>query len=143
VLLIAPRSARFHEATIPTQEFLDRRIDHIREPYQHGVRHFGLPAPRAKATRYHAFWRLLGQIELGPVHPLRWAEGLYLCFGVEPLVDSRGNPMTGSHSLRPPPSRNHILSQEPDNRPTGNYGLVNSWSGINDVICNRMGKIQS
>jgi hypothetical protein len=92
---------RVHEATITTQEFLDRLIEHIREPYQHGVRYFGLLAPQAKSTRYHAFRRLLGQPEPSPIHPLRWAEGLYLSFGVNPLVDSRGNPMTWSHSLPP------------------------------------------
>jgi transcriptional regulator with XRE-family HTH domain len=92
---------RFHEATISTQEFSNRLIEHIREPYQHGVRYFGLLAPRVKSTRYHAFWRLLGQREPDPVHPLRWAEGLYLSFGINPLVDSRGNPMTWSHSLPP------------------------------------------
>ena len=92
---------RFHEATISTQEFSNRLIEHIRESYQHGVRYFGLLAPRVKSTRYHAFWRLLGQREPDPVHPLRWAEGLYLSFGINPLVDSRGNPMTWSHSLPP------------------------------------------
>jgi hypothetical protein len=92
---------RVHEATITTQEFLDRLIEHIREPYQHGVHYFGLLAPRAKSIRYPAFRRLLGQPEPSPIHPLRWAEGLYLSFGVNPLVDSRGNPMTWSHSLPP------------------------------------------
>jgi len=92
---------RFHEATISTQEFSNRLIEHIREPYQHGVRYFGLLAPRVKSTRYHAFWRLLGQREPDPVHPLRWAEGRYLSFGVDPLVDSWGNPMTWSHRLPP------------------------------------------
>ena len=42
---------RVHEATIATQEFLDRLIEHIQEPYQHGVRYFGLwrrePSPLA------------------------------------------------------------------------------------------------
>jgi hypothetical protein len=90
---------RVHEATIPTQEFLNRLIEHIREPYQHGVRYFGLLSPRAKFTRYHAFLRLLDQPEPGPVRLLRWAEGLNLSFGVNPLVDSCGNPMTWSHRL--------------------------------------------
>ena len=90
---------RVHEATISTQEFLDRLIEHIREPYQHGVRYFGLLSPRAKSTRYHAFWRLLGQPKPGPVRTLRWAEGRYLSFGSNPLIDSWGNPMTWSHSL--------------------------------------------
>jgi hypothetical protein len=94
---------RVHETTIPTQEFLDRLIEHIREPYQHGVHYFGLLAPRVKSNRYHAFLRLLGWPEPGPVHPLRWADGLHLSFGVDPLVDSRGNPMTWSHSLPPQP----------------------------------------
>lgn len=92
---------RVHEATIPTQEFLDRLIEHIREPYQHGVRYFGLLAPRARSTRYPAFLRLLGLPAPGPVHRLRWAEGLYLSFRVDPLVDSWGNPMTWSHRLPP------------------------------------------
>jgi hypothetical protein len=90
---------RVREDTIPTQEFLDRLIEHIREPYQHGVRYYSLLSPRAKSTRYHAFWRLLGQPKPGPVQPLRWAEARYLSFGVDPLVDSWGNPMTWSHSL--------------------------------------------
>jgi hypothetical protein len=92
---------RVHEVTIPTQEFLNRLIEHIREPYKHGVRYFGLLSPRAKSTRYRAFLRLLGQPELVPVRPFRWADGLYQSFGVDPLLDSLGNPMTWSHSLQP------------------------------------------
>jgi hypothetical protein len=107
---------RTHEATIPTQEFLDRLIEHIREPYQHGVRYYSLLAPRAKSTRYPAFLRLLGQPEPGPVHPLRWADGLYLSFGVNPLVDRRGNPMTWSHSLRPQLPETAFCGQEPHDR---------------------------
>ncbi len=90
---------RIHEVTIPTWEFFDRLITHIREPYQHGVRYYGLLSPRAKCIRYRAFWRLLGQPEPGPVHPLCWAEGLHLSFGVSPRVDRWGNPMTCSRSL--------------------------------------------
>jgi hypothetical protein len=90
---------RVHETTITTQEFLDRLIQHIREPYQHGVRYFGLLAPRVKPTRYRVFLRLLGQPDLGPVQPLRWAEGLYLSFRANPRVDRWGNPMTWSHRL--------------------------------------------
>jgi hypothetical protein len=90
---------RIHEVTISTREFIDRLITHIREPYQHGVRYFGLLSPRAKCVRYRTFWRLLGQPEPGPVQPLRRADGLYLSFGIDLRVDSWGNPMTWSHSL--------------------------------------------
>ncbi len=92
-----------HEATIPTQEFIDRLIEHIREPYQHGVRYFGLLSPRAKSARYHAYLRLLGEPWQGPVPPLRWADARYLSFGVDPLVDRWGNPMFWSHRLPPQP----------------------------------------
>ncbi len=78
---------RVHEATVRTEEFIGRLIEHIREPYQHGLRHFGLLSPRAKSTRYPAFLRLLGQPEPRPVRPLRWAEARYLSFGDDPLVD--------------------------------------------------------
>jgi hypothetical protein len=90
---------RIHEVTVPTREFLARLITHIREPHQHGVRYYGLLSPRAKCVRYPTFWRLLGQPEPGPVQPLRRADGLYLSFGINSRVDSRGNPMTWSHSL--------------------------------------------
>lgn len=90
---------RVHEATIPTQEFIDRLIEHIREPYQHGVRYFGLLSPRAKSTRYPAYLRLLGEPWQGSVPPLRWPDARYLSFGVDPLVDSWGNPLKWSHRL--------------------------------------------
>jgi putative transposase/transposase-like zinc-binding protein len=93
---------RVHEATIPTQEFIDRLIEHIREPYQHGVRYFGLLSPQAKFIRYAAYLRLLGEPGPEPARPLRWAEARYLSFGDNPLLDRWGNPLKWSHRL---PSR--------------------------------------
>jgi hypothetical protein len=97
---------RAHEATIPTQEFIDRLIEHIREPYQHGVRYFGLLSPRAKFIRYAAYLRLQGEPWQDPVPPLRWADARYLSFGLDPLVDKWGNPMIWSHRLPPQPPAN-------------------------------------
>jgi len=90
---------RVHEATIPNLEFLDRLIEHIRDPYMHEVRYFGLLSPRARFSRYAAFLRLLGLPEPSPVHPFHWADGLYLSSGVNPRVDSQGNRMSWSHNL--------------------------------------------
>jgi Putative transposase/Transposase zinc-binding domain len=92
---------RVHEATISTQEFIDRLIEHIREPYQHGVRYFGLLSPQGKSIRYPAYLRMLGEPPPGPVRPLRWADARYLSFGSDPLIDKWGNPMVWSYRLPP------------------------------------------
>lgn len=90
---------RIHEETISTQEFISRLIEHIREPYEHGIGYFGLLSPRAKSSRYPAYLRLLGQQPQGSVPRLRWPDALNRSFGANPLMDTFGNTMKWSHRL--------------------------------------------
>lgn len=50
------------------EQFVERWGQHIPEPYQHGIRSFGLFGPRedAKASAYHVSLRLLAAIKSPP-----------------------------------------------------------------------------
>ena len=94
---------REHEATVPIAEFIARFVQQVPRRYRHGVRYFGLLAPRAKTTRYQVYLRLLSLPFPRRVRRRRWAESLRRRFGFDPLIDSRGNRMTWSHRLPPQP----------------------------------------
>jgi hypothetical protein len=89
-------------AEYPTEEFLLLLADQVPDRYRHGVRYFGLFAPRAKALRYAAFLRLLGHRMPPRPRPLRWAASLLATFGYDPLRDSHGERMVWSHRLPAP-----------------------------------------
>lgn len=94
---------KVHVTTLPIAEFVRRFVSQVPHRYLHGVRYFGLLAPRAKTTRYRAFLRLTGLPFPRRVRRLRWAESLRRTFGFDPLIDSRGNRMTWNHRMPPQP----------------------------------------
>ncbi len=67
----------------------------------HGMRYFGLLAPRRKGQTFAALFALLRQ-EKRPRPPrLSWANSLRKHFGVDPLVDSEGRTMHWTGRLTP------------------------------------------
>lgn len=90
-----------HEATSSIAEFIRRFVLHVPHRGLHGVRYFGLLAPRLRSTRYRAFLRLASLPFPLRVRRRRWAESLRETFGFDPLIDSSGNRMTWSHRLPP------------------------------------------
>lgn len=79
--------------TCTTQEFITRLANQIPDRYRHGVRYFGLLAPRSIGKSYEVFLALLGQRI--PPRPRRipWAESIWQIFRRNPLLDSEGERM--------------------------------------------------
>jgi Putative transposase/Transposase zinc-binding domain len=74
---------------------------HVPDMYRHAIRYFGLLAPRAKGTNWAGLFITLGQ-EMREIPPrLSWRDSLVRCFGVDPLIDSRGHEMRWVRSERP------------------------------------------
>jgi len=77
-----------------TEEFVALLAEHVPERYRHAIRYFGLLAPGSKGRTYYGLFVLLGQKKLDRPKRLPWAESLRKDFGVNPLIDSRGQPMS-------------------------------------------------
>ena len=75
------------------QEFVRLLAPHVPDRYRHAIRYFGLLAPGSKGRTYAGLFVLLGQKRLARPPRLRWAESVRRDFGVDPLVDSQGQPM--------------------------------------------------
>jgi hypothetical protein len=83
------------------EEFVAVLGEHVPDRYRHGMRYFGLLAPRRKGRTSAALFALLGQ-EKRPRPPrLSWANSLRKHFGVDPLIDSRGRVMHWIARLSP------------------------------------------
>ena len=87
------RTKRTVQTRYTPAEFLALLGHHVPDRYRHGVRLFGLLAPRLKHQTHAAIFDLLGQERLAKPPPLRWASSLRRSFGVDPLVDRDGHPM--------------------------------------------------
>jgi hypothetical protein len=72
------------------EEFVAILAEHVPDRYRHGMRYFGLLAPRRKGRTYAALFALLGQVKRPRLPRLSWANSLQKHFGVDPLVDSEG-----------------------------------------------------
>ncbi len=83
------------------EEFLDRWAQHIPDRYQHGVRNFGLFAPRSLSQTSAAAFLILGQPQRARPKPRRWADSIKRDFGHDPLLDHKGNRMQWAGRLRP------------------------------------------
>ena len=82
-------------------EFLDRWAQHIPDRYQHGVRNFGLFAPRSIGQTHAAVFAILEQQRRPRPKPRRWADSIKRDFGYDPLLDHRGNRMKWVGRLKP------------------------------------------
>ncbi len=74
-------------------DFIQALADQVPERYRHSVRYFGLLAPRTKARSFGALFSLLGQHRRSRPIRLSWALSIKRDFGVNPLVDDRGDRM--------------------------------------------------
>jgi hypothetical protein len=81
------------EALYPTAEFITRLADQVPDRYRHGVRYFGLLAPRSNSKSYEVFLSLLGEDKPPRLRRFRWAASVHFAFGRNPLLDSDGRPM--------------------------------------------------
>ena len=85
----------------PTDEFVIALAEHVPDRYRHGMRYFGLLAPRLKGQISAALFALLGQEKRSRPPRLSWANSLRKRFGVDPLVDSGNRPMHWIRRLTP------------------------------------------
>jgi Putative transposase len=85
-------------------EFIDRWAQHIPKRYQHGMRYFGLFAPRALTQTADAIFAATGHKRPPRPAPLRWAESLKQMSGKDPLLDRTGQRMYWVRRLAPQPS---------------------------------------
>jgi hypothetical protein len=77
--------------TLP--EFVRLLAAHVPDRYRHGIRYFGLLSPRTKSLTRAALFVLLGQTPRPRPERLNWRSSLLKYFGVDPLIDSRGQEM--------------------------------------------------
>ena len=75
------------------EEFINALADHVPDHYRHAIRHFGLLAPRSKARTFGMLFAQLGQTRRARPQHLSWAKSIERSFGVNPLLDSTGEPM--------------------------------------------------
>jgi Putative transposase/Transposase zinc-binding domain len=87
------------------EEFIDRWAQHIPERYEHGVRNFGLFAPRSLQQTSAAIFAILEQEQKRRPRPRPWADSLKRDFGHDPLLDQTGKRMKWVRRLAPETSR--------------------------------------
>jgi hypothetical protein len=75
------------------EEFVDFLAEHVPDRYRHAMRRFGLLAPRTQRMSSAAMFLLLGQTKCPAPQQLNWRCALRKYFGIDPLVDSRGQSM--------------------------------------------------
>jgi hypothetical protein len=87
------------------EEFVDVLAQHVPDTYRHAMRYFGLLAPRCKARLWGAVFVLLNQQQRPhpPRLPWRWLR--IRTFGIDPLLDSQGQPMRWAGRQEPSPAR--------------------------------------
>lgn len=95
-------------------DFVAMLAEHVPDHYRHAIRYFGLLAPRSKQGTLAGLFALLGQEERPMPRRLGWAASLRKTFGIDPLLDSRGQPMHWVRRAKPI---------------TSSSGFENSWEG--------------
>lgn len=83
------------------EDFVASLAEHVLDRYRHGMRYFGLLAPRRKGRMSAALFALIGQVKRPRPPRLSWANSLRKHFGVDPLVDSAGRTMHWIGRLSP------------------------------------------
>jgi hypothetical protein len=83
------------------KEFVNALAAHVPDRYRHAMRRFGLLAPRTQRTTSAALFLLLGQTKRPRAQRLCWRNSLRRYFGVDPLIDSRGQSMHWVRRLKP------------------------------------------
>ncbi len=83
------------------EEFVDALAAHVPARYRHAMRRFGLLAPRSHSLTSATLFALLGQTKRPRPQRLNWRSSLHKYFGLDPLVDNRGQPVHWTHRLMP------------------------------------------
>jgi hypothetical protein len=83
------------------EEFVATLAEHVPDRYQHGIRHFGLAAPRSNARTSAAVFALLRQQKRPSPRRLGWAFLMKRDFGKDPTIDRLGQPMRWAGRLKP------------------------------------------
>ena len=95
------RNDRFQTLRFSTERFLHILMQHVPDARRHGMRYFGLLAPRSITRALAAVFMLLGQKRRPKPGRLDWASLHLKCFGQDPLIDDRGERMSRVGQLRP------------------------------------------
>jgi Putative transposase/Transposase zinc-binding domain len=95
------KTKRRIQVQYPIEQFVDALADHVNDRYRHAIRYFGLLAPGSKGQTSAALFVLLGQQKRLRPRRLSWANSLRKYFGVDPLRDTRGQPMHWVGRLKP------------------------------------------
>ena len=83
------------------EEFVDALAAHVPDRYRHAMRRFGLLAPRTQHMTSAALFALLGQTKRLRPRRMNWRQSLNKYFGIDPLIDSRGQSMHWASRLKP------------------------------------------
>jgi hypothetical protein len=94
------RNDRFQPLRFSSEKFLHILMQHLPSPRRHGMRYFGLLAPRS-VRMLAAVFMLLGQKTRPKPTRLDWASLRLKCFGKDPLVDDLGERMHRVGRLSP------------------------------------------
>ena len=83
------------------QKFVSLLAEHVPDRYRHGIRYFGLLAPRTKHRIIAAVFVLAGRDKRPRPHRMSWRTALRKYFGVDPLIDRLGQSMHWVRRERP------------------------------------------
>jgi hypothetical protein len=83
------------------EEFVEALAAHVPDRYRHAMRRFGLLAARTQRMTSATLFLLLDQQKRPRPQRLSWRNSLRKDFGVDPLVDSRGQSMHWVRRLKP------------------------------------------
>jgi hypothetical protein len=95
------RNDRFQTLRFSTERFLHILKLHVPDAGRHGMRYFGLLAPRSITRGLAAVFMLLGQKRRPKPSRLDWASLRLKCFGKDPLIDDQGERMQRVGRLNP------------------------------------------
>lgn len=79
--------------SMPASDFFALFVDHLADRYRHGIRYFGLLAPRCSGSVLSVFLALLGQKRRQTPKRVPWRVAVWTDFGRDPLADSNGHTM--------------------------------------------------
>lgn len=84
-----------------SEQFVSALAEHIPDRYRHAMRYFGLLAPRSSNQMSAALFTILRQKKCARPKRLNWRFSLQKYFGVDPLIDKRGQLMQWVGQLKP------------------------------------------
>jgi Putative transposase len=88
------RQKRRVEISLAPEKFIALLGEHVLDRYRHAIRYFGLLAPASRSRTFAAMFVLLKQSRRPPPRRLTWAFLRQKDFGLDPLIDSKGQRMT-------------------------------------------------